>query len=90
MAGKEITLTYDKNYDEANALLDEAINNDPQNAEFMNLKGSLVEHQSSIEEALQYFEKAVELVKNGFFVIIFKKVAKILKKGCNFVTFLLY
>lgn len=51
----------DKNYDEANALLDEAINNDPQNAEFMNLKGSLVEHQSSIEEALQYFEKAVEL-----------------------------
>ena len=51
----------DKNYDEANALLDEAINNDPQNAEFMNLKGSLVEYQSSIEEALQYFEKAVEL-----------------------------
>ena len=51
----------DKNYDEANAFLDAAINNDPQNAEFMNLKGSLVEHQSSIEEALPYFQKAAEL-----------------------------
>ena len=51
----------EKNYDEANKILDQAINDDPQNAEFVNLKGNLVENQSSIEEALPYFKQAVDL-----------------------------
>ena len=50
-----------KDYDKANKILDQAINDDPQNAEFVNLKGVLVENQSSIEEARPYFEKAVNL-----------------------------
>ena len=51
----------DQKYAQATEILDQAIANDPQNAEFVNLKGNLVENQSSIEEALPYFQKAVEL-----------------------------
>ena len=51
----------EKNYAEANKILDQAINDDPQNAEFVNLKGNLVENQVSIDEALPYFKQAVEL-----------------------------
>ena len=51
----------DQNYAEANKILDEAIKNDPNSAELVNLKGCLVENQSSIEDALPHFKKAVEL-----------------------------
>lgn len=50
-----------QNYEAANKILDEAIANDPTSAELVNLKGNLVENQSSIEEAFPYFEKAVQL-----------------------------
>lgn len=53
-----------KDFAKANTILDKAISDDPQNAEFVNLKGNLVENQSSIEEALPYFKKAVELDPN--------------------------
>lgn len=51
----------EQNYTEAGNILDQAIKDDPQNAEFCNLKGSLIENQSSIEEAFPYFKKAVDL-----------------------------
>lgn len=51
----------EKNYEEANHILDKAIADDPQNAEFVNLKGNLVENQVSMEEALPYFKQAVDL-----------------------------
>ena len=51
----------EQNYAEANKILDQAIASNPQNSEFCNLKGILLENQSSIEEALPYFKKAVEL-----------------------------
>ena len=50
-----------QNYEGANKIIDEAIANDPNSAELVNLKGCLVENQSSIEEALPFFKKAVEL-----------------------------
>ncbi len=51
----------EQNYAEANKILDQAIADNPQNSEFCNLKGILLENQSSIEEAFPYFQKAVEL-----------------------------
>ena len=50
-----------QNYVEANKIVDQAILDDPQSAELVNLKGNLVENQKSIEEAFPYFKKAVDL-----------------------------
>ncbi len=50
-----------EDFAKANVILDKAIVEEPQNAEFVNLKGNLVEKESSIEEAKPYFEKAVQL-----------------------------
>lgn len=54
-----------QNYTEAEKILDQAINDDPQNAEFVNLKGILIENAKSIEEALPYFKQAVDLDPNS-------------------------
>lgn len=54
-----------QNYAEAERILDQAINDDPQNAEFVNLKGILIENAKSIEEALPYFKQAVDLDPNS-------------------------
>lgn len=51
----------EEKFDLASQYLDQAITANPQNAEFCSLKGELVEKQSSIEEALPYFKKAVDL-----------------------------
>ncbi len=56
---------FEEKFDLASQYLDQAINDNPQNAEFCNLKGNLVEKQSSIEEALPYFKKAVDLDPNN-------------------------
>ncbi len=56
---------FEEKFDLANQFLDQAISDNPQNAEFCNLKGNLVEKQTSIEEALPYFQKAVELDPNN-------------------------
>lgn len=50
-----------QNYVEANKIVDQAILDDPQSAELVNLKGNLVENQKSIEDAFPYFKKAVDL-----------------------------
>ena len=63
-----ILINYNVNtqkYDEAEKILDQAINEDPQNAEFVNLKGILIESSKSMEEALPYFQKAVDLDPNS-------------------------
>lgn len=54
-----------EDYGKANEILDNAIADEPQNSEFVNLKGNLVEKQSSIEEAKPYFEEAVKLNPNS-------------------------
>ena len=54
-----------EDFAKANEILDKAIADEPQNAEFVNLKGNLVEKQSSIEEAKPYFEEAVKLDPNS-------------------------
>ena len=56
---------YEKKFDLASQYLDQAISDNPQNAEFCNLKGNLLEQQVSIEEALPYFKKAVDLDPNN-------------------------
>lgn len=54
-----------EDFAKANEILDKAIAEEPQNAEFVNLKGNLVERQSSIEDAKPYFEEAVRLDPNS-------------------------
>lgn len=56
---------FEEKFDLASQYLDQAINDNPQNAEFCNLKGNLIEKQTSIEEALPYFKKAVDLDPNN-------------------------
>ncbi len=58
------SLINNKSFDEANVFLDKAIADNPNNAEFCNLKGLLVENQKSMEEALPFFKKAVDLDPN--------------------------
>jgi len=50
-----------KDYDEANALLDEAIKTDSTVAEYYDLKGRLAETQIGIDEAVSYYKKAIKL-----------------------------
>lgn len=51
-----------KKYDIAISILDQAIADYPDNAEYYDLKGVLLEHQSgSIDSSFEYFKKAVEL-----------------------------
>ncbi len=50
-----------KNYTEANDLLDKAIGRDSTNAEYVDLKGQLVERISGVDQAIAYYKKAVEL-----------------------------
>ena len=49
----------DKTYDKANALLDKALAKNPQNAEALNLKGSLLEAEGKEDDAFKFFESAV-------------------------------
>lgn len=48
-------------YKEANDLLDKAIKDNPKNAEFYNVKGSLYENQKDSETAFTYYQKAIEI-----------------------------
>lgn len=50
-----------KQYEEAKGLLDKAIEKNPNNAEFYDVKGTLYENQNDPENALKYFMKAIEL-----------------------------
>ena len=47
-------------YDEANALIDNTISENPNNEEYLDLKGVLLEQQGKIDEAIVYFKKAVD------------------------------
>lgn len=58
------SLMNNKNFDEANVFLDKAINDNPNNAELCNLKGLIIENQKSMEDALPFFKKAVDLDPN--------------------------
>lgn len=49
------------NYRDAEVMLDQAMLNDSLNAEYLNLKGNIVELQSSVLEARPYYQQAVEL-----------------------------
>lgn len=78
-----------KNYTEANSLLDKAMAENPTNAEFCNLKGILVENEKSMEDALPYFKKSVELdseYAKGQFDLgryYFNKAVKIIENNPN-------
>ena len=50
-----------QDYAQANAMLDEAIANEPGNAVYLNLKGVICESQKDNETALEYYKKATEL-----------------------------
>ena len=52
---------FEKTYDKADALLDKALATNPNNAELLNLKGSLLDAKDQGEEAFKYFEKAVSI-----------------------------
>lgn len=54
-----------KEYAQANVLLDEVIAMNDDDAEILNLKGIVVEQESSIEKALPYFKRCVELDPNN-------------------------
>lgn len=49
-----------QDYHSATQMLDQAIAKDPENAEYYNLKGNIVEQQSGYEKALPLYKKAVE------------------------------
>ncbi len=46
-------------YDEANKIMDQTIADNPTNEEYLDLKGVLLEQEGKIEEAIEYFKKAV-------------------------------
>ena len=48
-------------YEQANDLLDKAIAVNDDDAELHNLKGLVVEQQSSLEQALPHFQRCIEL-----------------------------
>ncbi|MGM9802600.1 MAG: tetratricopeptide repeat protein [Muribaculaceae bacterium] len=48
-------------YDDANQLLDKTIAENPNNEEYLDLKGVLMEQQNKIDEAIEYFKKAVTI-----------------------------
>ena len=51
-----------KKYDIATKIIDQAISDNPENAEYYDLKGVLLENQNgSIDASYEYFKKAVEL-----------------------------
>lgn len=50
-----------KQYDKANALLDQVIELNDNDAEIFNLKGLVVEHDKGIAEAFPYYKKCIEL-----------------------------
>ena len=47
-------------YNEATTLLDQAIEKDPSNAEYYNLKGVIIEQEKDFEAALPIYLKAIE------------------------------
>ena len=47
-------------YDEANKVIDQTIAENPNNEEYLDLKGVLLEQQNKIDEAIEYFKKAVD------------------------------
>ena len=48
-------------YDEANNILDKIISENPTNSEYLDLKGVLLEQQGKVDEAINYFQKSVEV-----------------------------
>lgn len=47
-------------YDEANSVIDKTISENPGNEEYLDLKGVLLEQQNKIDDAIEYFKKAVD------------------------------
>jgi tetratricopeptide (TPR) repeat protein len=54
-------LVKDSKYDEANALIDKAIKDNPTTPAFYDLKGYVAENQTGYEAAYPYYKKAIEM-----------------------------